>query len=259
MVLDVPVPDPDPNSKGGPNVVLSGLALRDSRGSEALFRKAAETAKTSKGAGRSSWTTTGPATERRSTGSRADPEKKATAEFGEPYGFVAFPEGALILAVGGNGLPVLKQALTAFANPGPSSKLESAQVAAEFVASQFALIYNATDPRPEPARQASRSAFAGKNASKDRLRISLRGENSDSSCLSTPTCRSSASSRSSARAGRPIPSPPLDRSAQRRCWGLVLWCVAPRDLTEDQPDATPAAKPRAQSMLSQTINDSTSD
>lgn len=178
MVLDVPVPDPDPNSKGGPNVVLSGFTLKDSKGTEALFRKAAATAKTSKGAGEIRLDH-----DRSRDGTaihwvKPDPEKKATAEFGEPYGFVAFPEGALILAVGGNGLPVLKQALAAFANPGPSSKLESAQVAAEFVASQFALIYNATDPRPEPARQASRSAFAGKNANKDRLQISLRGENS---------------------------------------------------------------------------------
>jgi hypothetical protein len=163
-------PEGDPKeAKEEANVVLFGLGIKDSRKLEVALRDALAQAKPEerekvaldhdRGAGATSI--------HRVEVDAKDLQKQA---FGKPYMFAAFPEGAAFVAVGGNGLPVIKDALTAFVAP-PAAEAPRPQVEADCSAARFARLR--VEGVTESFREASRQAFTGPTANLDHLQLSL--------------------------------------------------------------------------------------
>ncbi len=166
MLMDAAGPAKE---KAGANVVLFGAAIKDSKKLEASLREALGKAKPK---------------DRENVvldldrGEDGTPIHRLTsdagtlkpAEFGAPLVFLAFPEGAALVSVGGNGLPVLKKALATLRKAPPAS---GPQVALEVLGGRFGQL---TMENQEAFQQAARTAFTGENAGKDQLSMGLTGE-----------------------------------------------------------------------------------
>jgi hypothetical protein len=158
-----------PKEKAGANVVLFGAAIKDSKKLEASLREALTKAKPKD---RQNVTLDLDRGEdgtpiHRLTG---DASTLKPAEFGAPLVFFAFPEGAALVSVGENGLPVLKKALATLPKAPPAS---GPQVALEVLGGRFGQL---TMENQEAFQQAASTAFTGENAGKDQLSMGLTGE-----------------------------------------------------------------------------------
>jgi hypothetical protein len=95
---------------------------------------------------------------------------KDNPQFGDPVMFLAFPEGAVLAAVGQEGLAVMRRSLASLRTPpasGPQLGLDlSAKAAARL----------SRDDSREASLAAAREVFTGKVANKDRLQLSLTSE-----------------------------------------------------------------------------------
>lgn len=175
-IMDFPDSGADDKSKSGTNVVLFGFALKESKKLETALRESA-----AKGAKPNNLDEIVLDAEKGADGTPIHRVKLAADQvkqegFGEPLMFVAFPEGAAMVAVGGKGLPVIKQALAGLKNPPAASSKPASQVELDMANERFARIYQAQAGSAEVYRKAAATAFAGKNAGKDRLRIGLTVE-----------------------------------------------------------------------------------
>ncbi len=101
-------------------------------------------------------------------------------EFGQPLMFVAFPEGAAIAAVGGNGLGVLKQAIGSIRKAPGSATSAGPQIGLDVSAIRFSKIHNAENG--DNFRAAVREVYpnaetkADPAKAQDHIRIGLSGE-----------------------------------------------------------------------------------
>ena len=129
--------------KGEPNVVLFGVGMKDSIKVEAALREAI--AKKLKPEDRDKVTLDldrgpdGTAIHRVTL----DAKNLKPEEFGEPLMFLAFPDGAALAAVGGNGLAVLKRALGRSRRRPPRRAPAGPQVGLDFSAVRFSRIHSA--------------------------------------------------------------------------------------------------------------------
>ncbi len=90
-------------------------------------------------------------------------------EFGDPLMFLAFPDGAALAAVGGQGLSTISQAITAIGKPAA----QGPQVVLDVAAAKFAKLNN-KDSRAA-FLEAAEGVFKGPDATKDRLHFGLTG------------------------------------------------------------------------------------
>ena len=158
--------------KASSNVVLFGVAIKDSKKLEASLREVLAKAKPED--------RTNAALDL-DHGDDGTPIHRFTggagslkpAEFGQPLFFLAFPEGAVLISVGENGLPVLKKALATLKRPADAP---GPQAALEFLANRFGLLKM---DNQEQFQQAARVAFAGENSGKGHLSIQLTGTPAD--------------------------------------------------------------------------------
>lgn len=162
--------------KGGTNVVLFGVGVKDSAKVEAALREAiARKLKPEdkkkvaldldKGAG-------GTPIHRVTL----DAKNLKPEEFGEPLMFLAFPEGAALAVVGGDGLGVMKQALSALrkTTAGGAGATTGPQVGFDFSAARFSRLH--TGENEAAFREAARDAFPDSAQARDHIRIGLTGE-----------------------------------------------------------------------------------
>jgi hypothetical protein len=163
---------PFPRTDGPPTMVaLLGIKLKEGRKIETLLRDAAREVKPDEKVdvkfdmdkasdGTPIHRILAPATD--------DSTKK---QFGTPYVYSAFRDDLLLIAVGEQGLKVLKDGLD-------STKVARAahlpQIAASMSFSKFGAIADAPDR--EKATAAARQAFKGPDAGKDALRLDLKAE-----------------------------------------------------------------------------------
>lgn len=174
VILDFPVaPDKDKDDEdSGPNVVLFGVGLKGSKKLEAALRESV-----TKGAKPDNADEIKLDAEKADDGTpihrvKLDDDQIKTDGFGEPLMFIAFPEGSALIAVGENGLPVIKQALAGLKKPAGASDRSPAQVEIDVLANRFSRIYQ-DEATAELYSKAAATAFAGKNAGKDHLQIGL--------------------------------------------------------------------------------------
>lgn len=93
-------------------------------------------------------------------------------EFGEPLMFAAFPEGAILTAVGGNGLEVIKKALATLKKPDSGTAKSTPQVGLDVTAARLARL---SLQDQGVFKEAADVAFAGPNAGKDQIHFHLDG------------------------------------------------------------------------------------
>ncbi len=98
-----------------------------------------------------------------------DPETVKPEEFGEPLMFLAFPEGAALATVGGQGLGTISQAITAIGKPAAAGP----QVVLDVAAARFARLNNKDNQAA--FQEAADEVFKGADATKDRLHLGLTG------------------------------------------------------------------------------------
>ncbi len=164
-------------SKAGTNIVLFGVEMKDSEKVEAALREAI--AKKPEDRARVTFDhdqgPDGTAIHRVTL----DPKQLKPDEFGEPMMFMAFPEGAALVAVGGAGLPVIKQALEAFrktpAAP-PKTNPKAPQIGLDFSVLRFSRLHTGEN---DPAfQEAAQEIFKDKDSdtAQDHLQIGLTGE-----------------------------------------------------------------------------------
>ena len=159
---------------GGTNIVLFGVGMKDSKKVEAALREAItkklKPEDRDKVALDHARGADGTAIHRVTL----DPKQLKKDEFGEPLMFLAFPEGAALAAVGGDGLAVVKQSLETLKKPAPSTGAAPVpQVGFDFSAVRFSRLH--TGENEAAFRDAAGEVFQGKDAAKDRIHIGLTG------------------------------------------------------------------------------------
>ncbi|HWE38436.1 MAG TPA: hypothetical protein VG406_17825, partial [Isosphaeraceae bacterium] len=166
--------------KGEANVVLFGVGMKDSIKVEAALREAI--ARKLKPEDRDKVALD---LDRGPDGTKIhrvtlDAKNLKAEEFGAPLMFLAFPDGAALAAVGGNGLAVLKRALGALKKAPASGAAPGPQVGFDFSAVRFSRIHSAENGNP--FREAARDAFPGADSdpskTRDRIKVGLTGASS---------------------------------------------------------------------------------
>ncbi|WP_422931356.1 hypothetical protein [Singulisphaera sp. PoT] len=99
-----------------------------------------------------------------------EPGQMKPEEFGDPYVFAAFPEGAALVAVGGNGLPVIKQALAGLKSPSDPANTAVPPLAFDILATKFAQL---NLPEKDKYQAAALETFTGNQQGKDHIRLRL--------------------------------------------------------------------------------------
>ncbi|MCA1685299.1 MAG: hypothetical protein LC745_04825, partial [Planctomycetia bacterium] len=161
------------DGKGGTNVVLFGVALKDSIKVEAALREAIAKKVKPEDKGKVALDHARGADGTAIHRVTLDPKQLKGDEFGEPLMFLAFPEGAALAAVGGNGLAVMKQSLAALKKPAGGAA-PGPQVGLDFAAVGFSRLH--TGENEAAFREAAKDVFQGKDAARDQLHIGLTGE-----------------------------------------------------------------------------------
>jgi hypothetical protein len=94
-------------------------------------------------------------------------------DFGDPSVFLSFRKDAGLVALGENGLAVLKQAIDLTRRPAAGA---SAPAEAEIALAKLVPLIEDDDNIGEAGQQAANKVFVGKDENKDKLRLTLRGE-----------------------------------------------------------------------------------
>jgi len=160
--------------KGGTNVVLFGVGMKDSVKVEAALREAIAKRLKPEDKGKVALDH-----DRGAGGTpihriTLDPKNLKPEEFGEPLMFLAFPEGAALAAVGGDGLAVIKQALATLKKTPAGGATAGPQVGFDFSAVRFSRLH--TGENEAAFREAARDAFPDPAKGGDHIRIGLTGE-----------------------------------------------------------------------------------
>lgn len=152
--------------KGDTVVALFGVAVKDSKRIEGVFREAVAKGKPE---GRGKVVLDFAKGDDGTPIHRVtlDPSGMKKDEFGEPWVFVALPEGAALAAVGEGGLAVIRRAMTTIKTPAPRAPQLGLDLAA-----RRAPLYASGENR-EATQSAARDVFVGPNSGNDRIQVGL--------------------------------------------------------------------------------------
>jgi hypothetical protein len=170
--------------KAGSAVILAAMSLKDSRIVEEALRKAVAKAATPTDlrliALDHDRCVDGTMIHRFARGPKptnASPsgfDRNVLPVIGEPVFFLAFPEGAGIMALGGDGSFAIKQAVATLRRPTPAPAVAAgSQISLDAATKRLAEL--PLGGNPDAYQQSARSAFPGAAADRDRVRLSLSG------------------------------------------------------------------------------------
>jgi hypothetical protein len=173
MVLDVPPPGAENKEKGGPNVMLFGFALKDSKKLEGTLRDAAANNPDLKKKEDVSFDH-----DRADDGTaihklKVEGKDLEAGGFGESFVYLAFPDGAVLASVGAQGLPILKNGLKALKNRAATARKGEPQIDLDVATAGFARMYRDQPPSTSQLREIAGATFSGKDAGKDHVDLGL--------------------------------------------------------------------------------------